>query len=139
MKTLGQSEETYRLLVESMPGIVWLGRSDGFIEYLTPHALDYLGLPAKEVCGLGSSPIRDTSGRIVGASKIACDMSGRKRAERILQEGRERFEGVIESAMDAIISVDENQRVVLFNTAAGRMFRCAASEALGNLTARLSR
>jgi PAS domain S-box-containing protein len=39
------------------------------------------------------SPIRDTSGRIIGASKVARDISERKRAEQALRasEGRHRF------------------------------------------------
>lgn len=53
MKTFGQSEETYRFLVEGMPGMIWLARADGFMEYFNPHALDYLGLPAEELCGWG--------------------------------------------------------------------------------------
>ena len=77
------------------------------------------------------SPILDKDGRVLGASKIARDITGRKRAELDLWESQRRFEGIVDSAMDAIISIDEAQRVVLFNAAAERMFGCAAAEALG--------
>ncbi len=43
----------------------------------------------------------------------------------------EQFEAIIESAMDAIISVDARQRVVVFNHGAEQLFGYSANEALG--------
>jgi PAS domain S-box-containing protein len=39
---------------------------------------------------------------------------------------------LVDSAMDAIIVVDSDRRVVLFNAAASRVFDCPASEAIGS-------
>ena len=54
-----------------------------------------------------------------------------QRAEEELRDSRDHLASIIESAMDSIITVDEHQRILLFNAAAERMFRCAAEEALG--------
>lgn len=42
-----------------------------------------------------------------------------------------RLESILQSAMDAIITIDEQQHVLLFNEAAERMFQCPAREAIG--------
>jgi PAS domain S-box-containing protein len=49
---------------------------------------------------------------------------------------REQLAGILQSAMDAIITVDAGQRIVLFNPAAELMFRCTAADALGQPIAR---
>jgi len=48
-----------------------------------------------------------------------------------LTESRARLAGVVDSAMDAIISVDERHQVVSFNAAAERMFQREAQDVLG--------
>ena len=45
--------------------------------------------------------------------------------------------GILESAMDAIITVDEAHRIVLFNAAAEQVFGVPQSEALGSPLDRL--
>lgn len=44
---------------------------------------------------------------------------------------KEHLTAIIDSAMDAIITVDEQQRIVLFNTAAEQVFECRRADAIG--------
>lgn len=63
---------------------------------------------------------------------VTADITERKQIQEKLRESQERLSGVVESAMDAIIAIDEQQRIVLFNTAAERMFGCTAKDAVQN-------
>ncbi len=55
----------------------------------------------------------------------------RKRAEQALRKSEERLASVLASAMDAIITIDDEQRIMLFNPAAEKAFRCQATQAVG--------
>ena len=48
-----------------------------------------------------------------------------------LRESQDRLNSIIQSAMDAILTVDEDQRIVMFNNAAEKMFGCTAADAMG--------
>ena len=63
---------------------------------------------------------------------VTADITDRKQMERKLRESEDRLAGIFASAMDAIISINDKQRIVLFNRAAEKMFGCSASDAIGN-------
>jgi PAS domain S-box-containing protein len=77
------------------------------------------------------SPIKSAGGDIIGVSSIARDITERKLADYELQESRAGLSAIIASAMDAIISVDAEQRITVFNQAAEKMFGCPAAKAMG--------
>ena len=80
-------------------------------------------------CGTkASAPVDDKPSLIEGT---AVDTAEHKRADEALRDSQERLLGIISSAMDAIITVDNDQKIVVFNRAAEQIFRCPATAALG--------
>ncbi|MCD2450223.1 PAS domain S-box protein [Methylicorpusculum oleiharenae] len=73
----------------------------------------------------------DKKGSLLGGFGITQDITELKRNEKALLESRRRYSGVFESAMDAIVTIDNHQRIILFNAAAERMFGCKADDAIG--------
>jgi diguanylate cyclase (GGDEF)-like protein/PAS domain S-box-containing protein len=57
--------------------------------------------------------------------------------EAALAESGERFRGLVDSAMDAIVTIGEDQRIVQFNPAAAAMFQVPCEAAIGMLVLRL--
>jgi PAS domain S-box-containing protein len=63
--------------------------------------------------------------------ELQAEVSERERAEVDALQARERLAAIIDSAMDAIVTVDERQRIVLFNIAAEALFGWTQSEVIG--------
>ncbi|MEP7083304.1 MAG: PAS domain-containing sensor histidine kinase [Betaproteobacteria bacterium] len=81
-------------------------------------------------------PIEASISQLVESGKklftvILRDVSQRMRDESALARSEARLRAILDSAMDAIITVDERQHIVLFNTAAEVVFRCPRDEAIG--------
>ena len=104
-------------------------------ELPTPHKEALLTL-ARLVAGQlevrrGTKPRARKAGDESSVVGTVVDISQRKRADEALRDSQERLLGIISSAMDAIITVDNEQKIIGFNRAAEQIFRCPAAAALG--------
>jgi formate hydrogenlyase transcriptional activator len=50
-EALRESERRFRLLVETIPALVWIGNPDGELDYLNKRAVDYLGHTVESLAG----------------------------------------------------------------------------------------
>jgi PAS domain S-box-containing protein len=85
---------------------------------------------------LNVGAVKDAQGNILHTASVQVDISELKQTQERLRDSEGRLEGIIQSAMDAIIAVDEEQRIVVFNSAAEKMFGCPALDAIGTPVSR---
>ncbi len=83
------------------------------------------------VVGLLSAELIEIAGESCVLTVVA-DITDRKEVEAKLEVSQSRMAGIVDSAMDAIIAVDHDQQIVLFNAAAEKMFGCSEHEAIGH-------
>jgi PAS domain S-box-containing protein len=80
-------------------------------------------------------PIRDESGVPYATCGISTDITERKRSEKMEALGREQaqtwLDRLIEATQDAVVSIDRQGRIVVFNPAAERIFGYTEAEAKG--------
>ena len=76
------------------------------------------------------SPIRDAAGRVIGASKVARDITERRQAERALSEQAR----LLDLSNDAIFVRDGGDHVTYWNKAATELYGFTREEAMGRVT-----
>jgi PAS domain S-box-containing protein len=77
------------------------------------------------------SAVRDASGAIVGASKVARDITSRKRTEAAVAAQEAWFRTTLDSIADAVIASDPRGRVTYLNAAAEALTGWTAAAAVG--------
>jgi PAS domain S-box-containing protein len=119
------------------------------LQALFPLDTALVDLGAESYCGV---PLLDRAGVVVGHLAILDDkpmhhargiailriFAARARAEverlraaAALQASEQRLASILDSAMDAIVTVDAERRIELFNASAEKVFGCPAADALG--------
>ncbi len=106
------------------------------------RARSYLAIPLVDrgQCVMGhlaiidDKPMQDTPRDLtvfrIFAARARAELE-RLQAEAALKRSEERLASILDSAMDAIITIDRDHHITLFNRAAERAFGCAAAWAIG--------
>jgi PAS domain S-box-containing protein len=84
-----------------------------------------------------AAPIRGEDGTIAGVVLVFRDVREARRAAKALREGEARKTAILETALDCIITMDDQGRVVEFNPAAEQTFGYRRAEVLGRPLAEL--
>jgi PAS domain S-box-containing protein len=74
---------------------------------------------------------RDEHGRPTRMVGTERDVTASKRAEDEVRLSEAKFSGIVSISVDAIISIDEDQRITLFNEGAQRIFGWSSAEVIG--------
>jgi PAS domain S-box-containing protein len=80
---------------------------------------------------LGVSPVKSQSGAIIGAAKVARDITARKKAQEALLESERMAQDIITGALDGFIQINEPGQVTEWNPQAEVIFGWSRAEALG--------
>jgi PAS domain S-box-containing protein len=103
-QTIGQYDEQYRIV-----------RPDGTIRWIQDRAY----------------PVRNEDGNVFRVVGVAEDITHRKQTQEALRESEMRKGAIMESALDAIITLDGQGRILESNLAAERMFGHNRTRLLG--------
>ena len=174
---LRSSELNFRLIVDSIPGLVCTMSAEGQLELINRQLLEYFGKPHEEMknwangdavhpddlphvisewatsieagrpydiearCRRGDGvyrwfqvrglPVRDAEGRVSGWYVLLTDIDDRKKIEDELRQSSERYRVVVETASDAVISMDQTGTILLANPATARVFGYNPAELIG--------
>ncbi|HEY0976884.1 MAG TPA: PAS domain S-box protein [Flavobacteriales bacterium] len=78
-----------------------------------------------------AAPIHDSDGELIGVVLVFHDVEEQRRNERDVARSEARKSAILRTALDCIITMDHEGRILEFNPAAERTFGHSAQEAIG--------
>jgi PAS domain S-box-containing protein len=81
--------------------------------------------------------LRDRAGTLRGFSKITRDVTERKQTEEALEKSRENLRVLLEVAPDAVVTVDDQGKIVMVNAQTEKLFGYRRNELLGEKVEKL--
>ncbi|RFB76478.1 PAS domain-containing sensor histidine kinase [Methylovirgula sp. 4M-Z18] len=81
---------------------------------------------------LAVSPLLDRAGRLVGASKVARNITAAKRAQEAVEDREAQLRSILDTVPDAMIVIEPHGQVQSFSATAQRMFGYTAEDVIGH-------
>lgn len=108
---------------------------DGVIVGLANHTILIAKDGSERAIDDSAAPIRCKAGDIVGCVLVFRDVSVERASDRALRTSEARKSAILTSALDCIISMDHEGRIVDFNPAAEQTFGILRADAIGRTVA----
>lgn len=77
------------------------------------------------------SPLKDLRGNYIGSSSIACDITRRKQVDKILKQSEALKTAILNSSLEAIITIDHAGLIIEWNTMAENIFGYKRERVIG--------
>lgn len=104
---------------------------DGVIVGLANHTVLIARDGTERPIDDSAAPIRDATGKVIGVVLIFRDVTEQRRSEQELRDSEARKSAILETALDCVISMDHEGKVVEFNPAAERTFGYTREQIVG--------